>query len=98
MLCLVSCVSCAAALNLILASCYGAAITNTTKEQSYDETDVYNQQHFQKAHSWSRDLPTLPETSCPQRAKLRPGASSGLYWIQVGSRPLRVFCNMAKEC
>ena len=45
------------------------------------------------------ELPTHSATSCQQIAQLRPNLSSGFYWIQVNSSPLRVYCNMKiKEC
>ena len=40
------------------------------------------------------ELPLYAATSCQQIDKLRPDAESGLYWIQVGSRPYRVYCDM----
>ena len=43
------------------------------------------------------DIPAYAATSCAQIAQLRPGSSSGYYWIQEGSGPARVFCQMDGE-
>ena len=43
------------------------------------------------------DIPAYAATSCAQIAELRPGSSSGYYWIQEGSGPARVFCLMDGE-
>ena len=43
------------------------------------------------------DIPAYAATSCDQIAQLRPGSSSGYYWIQEGSGPARVFCLMDGE-
>ena len=40
------------------------------------------------------ELPTYPATSCNQIAMLKSSSTSGLYWIQVGSNPSRVYCDM----
>ena len=40
------------------------------------------------------ELPLYAATSCQQIDNLRPEAESGLYWIQVGSHPYRVYCDM----
>ena len=43
------------------------------------------------------DIPVYAATSCAQIAKFRPGNLSGYYWIQEGSGPARVFCQMDGE-
>ena len=45
------------------------------------------------------ELPMYAATSCQQIAGLKPNSTSGLYWIQDGCCPLRVYCNMnTVEC
>ena len=43
------------------------------------------------------DIPVYAATSCAQIAEFRPGNLSGDYWIQEGSGPARVFCQMDGE-
>ena len=43
------------------------------------------------------DIPAYAATSCVQIAELRPSNLSGYYWIQEGSGPARVFCQMDGE-
>ena len=43
------------------------------------------------------DIPAYAATSCAQIAELKPGNLSGYYWIQEGSGPTQVFCQMDGE-
>ena len=43
------------------------------------------------------DIPAYAATSCAQVAEFRSGNLSGYYWIQEGSGPARVFCQMDGE-
>ena len=77
--------------------CDAAAINSTV---SYKENDKFLEiikNIFAKITpglDYLGRLPTHAATSCQQIANLRPHSSSGLYWIQVGSSPSRVYCDM----